>query len=237
MSLLLIVIALVALMTLAVEGRVRFPVLNRVVIAVISPVNSCIQTFTGAASSFEKKLEAITTMEAENEQLKKENAELRRANIAMAEFYAENQRLTKLLQYKEHVPEQKLLPAKVVGRNMGDLQDVVIIDRGSVDGLDKEMAVVTGDGIVGLVEEVYPDAAKVMLITSSRCKIGARILRADSRAVGVICGRSMENMPLEMEHLPREADVRKGDVVIRFGNWYCKRNQPRGGRTFTERRC
>ena len=154
MSLLLIVIALVALMTLAVEGRVRFPVLNRVVIAVISPVNSCIQTFTGAASSLEKKLEAITTMEAENEQLKKENAELRRANIAMAEFYAENQRLTKLLQYKEHVPEQKLLPAKVVGRNMGDLQDVVIIDRGSADGLDKEMAVVTGDGIVGLVEEV-----------------------------------------------------------------------------------
>ena len=156
MSLLLIVIALVALMALAVEGRVRFPVLNRVVIAVISPVNSCIQTFTGAASSLEKKLEAITTMEAENEQLKKENAELRRANIAMAEFYAENQRLTKLLQYKEHVPEQKLLPAKVVGRNMGDLQDVVIIDRGSADGLDKEMAVVTGDGIVGLVEEVYP---------------------------------------------------------------------------------
>ncbi len=97
MSLLLIVIALVALMALAVEGRVRFPVLNRVVIAVISPVNSCIQTFTGAASSLEKKLEAITTMEAENEQLKKkENAELRRANIAMAEFYAENQRLTKL---------------------------------------------------------------------------------------------------------------------------------------------
>ena len=196
MSLLLIVIALVALMALAVEGRVRFPVLNRVVIAVISPVNSCIQTFTGAASSLEKKLEAITTMEAENEQLKKENAELRRANIAMAEFYAENQRLTKLLQYKE---------------------DVVIIDRGSADGLDKEMAVVTGDGIVGLVEEVYPDAAKVMLITSSRCKIGARILRADSRAVGVICGRSMENMPLEMEHLPREADVRKGDVVITSG--------------------
>ena len=146
-------------------------------------------------------------MEAENEQLKKENAELRRANIAMAEFYAENQRLTKLLQYKEHVPEQKLLPAKVVGRNMGDLQDVVIIDRGSADGLDKEMAVVTGDGIVGLVEEVYPAAAKVMLITSSRCKIGAR----------VICGRSMENMPLEMEHLPREADVRKGDVVITSG--------------------
>ena len=149
MSLLLSVIALVALMALAVDGRVRFPVLNRMVIAVLSPVNSGVQTITGAASSLGNKLKAVTTMEAENEQLKKENAELRRANIAMAEFYAENQRLKKLLQYKEQSPEQKLLPAKVVGRNMGDLQDVVIIDRGSADGVDKEMAVVTGDGVVG----------------------------------------------------------------------------------------
>ena len=110
-----------------------------------------------------------------------------------------------------------MLPAKVVGSNMGDLQDVIIIDCGASAGIDKEMAVVTGDGIVGLVDEVYPNAAKVMLITSSRCKIGARILRADSRAVGVIKGRSTEGLPLEMEHLPREADVRKGDVVVTSG--------------------
>lgn len=70
-------------------------------------------------ASLHSKVRAITTMEAENEQLKKENAELRRANIAMAEFYAENKRLSKLLQYKEQVPEQKLLPAKVVGRQYG----------------------------------------------------------------------------------------------------------------------
>ena len=97
-----------------------------------------------------------------------------------------------------------------MGRNMGDLQDVVIIDRGSADGLDKEMAVVTGDGIVGLVEEVYPAAAKVMLITSSRCKIGARILRADSRAVGVICGT--------------ELSYRKG-FFVRRGVGFCLRGQ------------
>lgn len=217
LSLLLVLIGLVALMALAIDGRVRFPMLNRVVIAVLSPINSGVQTLTGTVASLHGKVQAITTMEAENKQLKKENAELRRANIAMAEFYAENKRLSKLLQYKEQVPEQKLLTAKVVGRNMGDLQDLVIIDRGAADGINKEMAVVTGDGLVGLVEEVYPDAAKVMLITSSRCKIGARILRADSRAVGVISGRSVENMPLEMEHLPREADVIKGDVVVTSG--------------------
>lgn len=217
LSLLLVLIGLVALMALAIDGRVRFPMLNRVVIAVLNPINSGVQTLTGTVASLHSKVQAITTMEAENKQLKKENAELRRANIAMAEFYAENKRLSKLLQYKEQVPEQKLLTAKVVGRNMGDLQDLVIIDRGAADGINKEMAVVTGDGLVGLVEEVYPDAAKVMLITSSRCKIGARILRADSRAVGVISGRSVENMPLEMEHLPREADVIKGDVVVTSG--------------------
>lgn len=217
LSLILAIIAVFALMALAIEGRVRIPLFNRAVIAVISPVNSGVQSVTGAVASLNNKIKAVTTMEAENEQLKKENAELRRANIAMAEIYAENKRLTDLLQYKERSPNLHLLPAKVVGRNMGDLRDIVIIDRGSNNGLDKEMAVVTGDGIVGIIEEVYPDAAKVMLITSSRCKIGARILRADSRAVGVISGRSMENMPLEMEHLPREADVKKGDIVITSG--------------------
>ena len=63
MSLLLSVIALVALMALAVDGRVRFPVLNRMVIAVLSPVNSGVQTITGAASSLGNKLKAVTTME------------------------------------------------------------------------------------------------------------------------------------------------------------------------------
>lgn len=217
LCLLLIVMTLLALMALAINGRMHFPLLNRAVLAVMTPVNNVVQSVTGSVGGVQKQLQAATTMQAENEQLKKENAELRYANIAMAEFYAENQRLTKLLQYKEHAPELQLLPAKVVGRNMGDLQDVVIIDRGSADGLAKEMAVVTGDGMVGLVEDVYPTAAKVLLVTSSRCKIGARILRADSRAVGVIHGRSLENMPLEMEHLTREADVQPGDVVITSG--------------------
>lgn len=217
LSLFLLVTVLVALMILAIEGRVRFPLLNRTIIAVMTPINNGVQGVTGTVANVYKKIQAVTTLETENQQLKKENAELRQANIAMAEFYAENQRLTKLLQYKERSPSQQLLTVKVVGRNMGDLKDSIIIDRGSDDGIDKEMAVVAGDGMIGLVEEVYPGAAKVMLITSNRCKIGARILRAESRAVGVARGLGVESMPLEMEHLPREADVRKGDVVVTSG--------------------
>lgn len=216
-GLLLCIVTLLAFMLLAIDGRLRFPLINRGVLAVLSPINSVTQTFTGWGTAVNKKISSVTTLEADNEKLKRENAELRWANIKMAEFYAENQRLTRLLKYKDQSPEKQFLPAKVVGRNIGDLQDIVIINRGLNNGVEKDMAVVTGEGIVGLVEEVYSDAAKVKLIGSNRCKIGARILRAESRAVGVIRGRGAEQMPLEMEHLPREADVRKGDVVVTSG--------------------
>ena len=51
------------------------------------------------------------------------------------------------------------------------------------------MAVVNG-GLVGVGDEVYDDYARVLLLTSPRCRVGARLLRAVARAVGVAGGVS-----------------------------------------------
>ena len=56
-----------------------------------------------------------------------------------------------------------------------------------------------------------------MLITSPRCKIGARVLRADSCAVGVVGGKAVNNDMLLMEHIVREASIRQGDVIVTSG--------------------
>ena len=64
-----------------------------------------------------------------------------------------------------------------------------------------------------------------MLVTSTRCNVGARILRANSRAVGIVAGRGGDNVPLLMEHLPREAEVYAGDVVVTSGY---SQNHPSG---------
>lgn len=212
----LAVFVALAMLTLAVAGRSRFPLVSRAVTAVVLPAEAALTSMMHAGDRVRGYWRSLTVLQSENEQLKKENNELRRANITFADLYAENKQLRELLDYKEAHRSQRLVPAKVIARNFGDLRDSFYIDAGRSKGLSRDMAVVH-DGLVGVIDEVYEDYAKVLLITSPRCKVGARILRSDSRAVGVVGGRSTLEGRLVMEHLFREASVRENDVVVTSG--------------------
>ena len=112
------------------------------------------------------------------------------------------------------VVEQVIRPTGLI-----DPEIVVRPVEGQIDDLiwKREMAVLNGSGLIGVIDEVYDDYAKVLLITSARCKVGARVLRVDSRAIGVVNGRSGIRDTLIMEHIFREANVKKGDVVVTSG--------------------
>ena len=133
----------------------------------------------------------------------------------MASMYAENRQLRGLLEYKEQHKSQKVVAAKVIARSFGDLRDCIYIAAGKDRGLAPDMAVVNG-GLVGVVDEVYDDYARVLLLTSPRCRVGARVLRADSRAVGVAGGVSGKDKLL-LEHIYREASLREGDIIVTSG--------------------
>lgn len=207
---------LVGMLALAIAGGSRFPLVNAVVTAVVLPVENGFNAVGNAGNSLRGYWKALTVMQSENEQLKRDNIELRNANIAMASVYAENKQLRELLEYKEQHRSQKVVAAKVIARNFGDLRDSMYIDAGSDKGLEREMAVVNG-GLVGVVDEVYPSYARVLLINSPRFKVGARVLRHDSRAVGVIGGRTGSTDNLVLEHVYREASLREGDVIVTSG--------------------
>ena len=205
-----------ALLALAVAGRSRFPLISRAVTAVVLPADAALSAAVHGGDTVRGYWRALGTLQEENRALKKENDQLRRANIAMADLFAENKHLRELLAYKEQHRQQETVAARVIARNFGDLRENLYIDAGAEQGLRRDMAVVR-DGLIGVVDEVYPSYAKVLLLTSPRCKVGGRILRADSRAVGVVGGRSAMGGRLIMEHIFREADVRSGDVVVTSG--------------------
>ncbi len=208
---------LLALFGMALHDPLRFPVINRMVTAVVTPFAAAGSAVSGWLDDTGEAMTSAKTLQQENENLQNEINELRYANLAMAEIYAENQRLRGMLNYKNSHPEQHLVVAKVLGRTPGELRDSLYIDKGTDDGVSQDMAVVTVEGLVGLVDEAYPSSARVTLVTSARCNVGARILRANSRAVGIVTGRGGDNVPLLMEHLQREADVLPGDVVVTSG--------------------
>ena len=205
------------LLALAVQGRARLPWLDRVIVAIAAPVNEKLVAVSNNADSVRIFFAALTTMQDENNKLKTEVETLRYANIQMAEIWAENQRLSNLLQYKNDAKNLKLQTAKVIGKNIGDIKDTVLINIGSNAGLRENMAVVNASGLVGIIDETYPDASRVLLITSPRCKAGGIVLRANSRVVGVVNGLAGGDAVLQMSNMARDADIVEGDIVVTSG--------------------
>lgn len=208
---------LLLLMVLAVQGRARFPLLDRVIIAAVTPVNEILVAGSHKTDSVRDFFAGITTMQEENKNLKAEVETLRYANIQMAGIWAENQRLANLLQYKNQAKNLTLLTSKVVAKDMGDTKDSILVNSGSRAGLRADMPVVNAEGMVGVVDDVYPDAARVLLITSPRCKVGGIVLRANSRVVGVVTGIAGDDTVLKMSNMARDADVVAGDIVVSSG--------------------
>lgn len=212
----LFVLILLSMLAMAIAGKSRFPLVNQGVAAVMLPVENGLTAIGNTSDGIRGFWKSLTVLQSENEELKRDNEELRNANIQMASIFAENKQLRGLLDYKEQHKSQTVVAAKVIARNFGDVRDCIYIDAGTDKGLKREMAVVN-NGLIGIIDEVYGDYARVLLITSPRCKIGARVLRADSRAVGVVGGKAVNNDMLLMEHIVREASIRQGDVIVTSG--------------------
>ena len=205
-----------ALLILALAGRSRFPVFNRVVTAIILPVENGLTALGHTSDATRDYWKALTVMQDENAKLKKEVEELRSANVNMVSIEAENRQLRELVGYNEAHRSQKTVAAQVIARNFGDLRDCIYIDAGTDKGIKRDMAVVN-NGLVGVVDEVYGGYARVLLITSPRCRVGARVLRLDSRAIGVTGGANSTDGKLVLEHVYRDASIKEGDTIITSG--------------------
>ena len=65
------------------------------------------------------------------------------------------------------------MAAQVIGSSGSDLSRIIYIDKGENSGIERDMAVITADGIVGKVLLVYPSVAQVLLISDQSSGVGA----------------------------------------------------------------
>ena len=100
----------------------------------------------------------------------------------------------------------------------------MVIDIGSEDGIEENMAVVTPAGVVGFISDVYPHSSRVQLLTDPRTSIGAIVQRPESRVSSVVRGNG--NVPTEPQfvNIAKDADILDGDTLVTsgFGSIYPK---------------
>lgn len=144
-----------------------------------------------------------------------ENERLNSALVSSQNDIARADQLDALLRVAS-VGRYQVTPAEVIA--VGPSQDfawTVTIDAGTLDGLEEDMTVINGDGLVGRVLKVYDSTATVVLIVDPVSSVGGRV--AGSQEIGIVSGTGRQNS-LEFQLLDPLGEVNPGDAVVTFGS-------------------
>ncbi len=148
----------------------------------------------------------------ENKLLREEVDHLLLEKQQSREIILENERLKALLSFKDQEPGF-VTAARVVARGSDRLLNIVILDKGGKSGIEKDMAVITPQGLIGKVYLVQDSFSEVLLLKDSNFSAAVRL--QDSRREGVVSGAGYDYCILN--YVPPEEKVVKGEVVITSG--------------------
>ena len=151
-------------------------------------------------------------MKMENKLLRENLSNLEKELLNLKEERLENERLRRLLDFKES-ERRKFIPALVIGRDPSGMNDTVIIDRGRKDRIEKGMIAISGSGLAGRVIETGWRISRVLLITDYDSTFSGVVER--TRDEGGVSGNMRAG--LIMKYLDLGCDVKKGDKVITSG--------------------
>jgi rod shape-determining protein MreC len=156
---------------------------------------------------------ALQNTSRDNEQLRRQNDELKMLVNQLQSKAAEADRLAALLNFRQGQRSVPMLAARVIGTSADTASQTVYLDRGERDGIRRNMGVITPDGVVGKVIESYRDTAQVLLLTDKDSGVGAML--ADSRIQSPVGGTG--EPLLSMKYIPTDDTVNMGEHVVTSG--------------------
>jgi len=149
----------------------------------------------------------------ENEELRAKVAQMELRNRELETQANEAHRLELLLNFRQVHPEVQMLAAQVIEASADPASETLVINRGEQDRVKRNMAVITPDGIVGKVVEVFHSTSQVTLMTDKNMGVGAMF--ADTRTHGVIKGTG-DPQPV-MDYVVNDEKVAVGETIITSG--------------------
>jgi rod shape-determining protein MreC len=155
----------------------------------------------------------LASLRQRNAELEGEVAELQAQVIQLQQEVGETEILAALVDFSRARSENSYKAAAVIGRDPSPFLHYVIINVGSNDGILRGMPVVTNQGLIGRVEAVIADAARVQLITDPASSVNVRLQNAETEAslVGSVTG------DVTLELIPQDINVQPGDLVLTSG--------------------
>lgn len=151
----------------------------------------------------------------ENEQLRTERYALEAKLLELEEKQRLAEQLHEFGEWQANAKESVTL-ARVISRDANQWFGSVVIDKGTIAGVQRNQPVITRDGLVGRTISVGPLASRVLLLTDERHGAGAIVGQlADSRLLGVVKGKSDARCEIKFVESPEE--IQTGELVLTSG--------------------
>ena len=151
---------------------------------------------------------------------------LAETNKALAE---ENARLRASLLSSYHIPdtntghvvdtakkqEYTYSVARVISNSVSNRNNYIMLDKGSLQGIKPDMAVISPDGVVGIVSKVSPNFSWVISLLHKQTKISSKILK--NGFVGTVVWDGFGYATGKLQDIPANVQISKGDTVVTSG--------------------
>lgn len=180
--------------------------------AIVSPPEKAIHyTRYGIVDLWENYFD-LRGVRKQNAELQQTIGRLRLEQAELLEDARQGQRLQAMLGFQEHYV-YKTLPAQVYGSSGSVGSHVFYIDKGADNGLKRDMAVITADGIVGKVRDAFPHSAQVLAVNDQTS--GAGVILETTRVRGILRGNASGQ--LEVVGILADERIKPGEKVLTAG--------------------
>ena len=184
-------------------------ILGRVVSYPANSINDFIDSVNDLSNTYQ-----------ENQSLKQKIDTIHELEVQLSELKRDNQKMKETLKLQDTLNDYTLVNATVIARNPDTWRDVITINKGSNDGIQPQMSVMSENGLVGKVMDVNPTSARVALLSNADntlIRVAAMIQNEKEPIYGTITGYDDKTNTLVMSQIQATQDIKVGDKVVTSG--------------------
>ncbi|OEH84234.1 rod shape-determining protein MreC [Desulfuribacillus stibiiarsenatis] len=212
------IIILALVMSMTIKERENITWVERAVIDASAFVQKLFYKPANAVVGLFDDIRKMRQLYSENKRMTEALSHMEYIQAELRIVNEENKRIRELLDFKETIRDFDVIAANVVGRSPVRWDNIITIDRGRKHGIERNMAVINEQGLIGKVYTVSNYSAKVLLMTDSHAPSGiSALILGKEESFGVIEEYAPQHGYLLMSMIKPDVTVEKGDLVVTSG--------------------
>ena len=186
--------------------------------SVISPLQKIIYNANDKLKEYFDFFINFSKVKQENEELAAKNAELENKLVEYNRMKDENTTLREMFDYSQANQNYNYLGCNIVGYSGGNISNGYVIDKGTNDGVKKDMIVITPQGLVGKVTKSESSYSIVQTILNENIAV-ASMVESTRETTGILQGATdnkNKNLAV-LSNIPIDSEIKEGDVILTSG--------------------